>query len=96
MGEHERSRNSGDRNAAFQKKIEQQRSLPSIPDAAKQRASGGESGEEGAHRNGDGIDLDADYKRELPDPEDLIDERGHSREKEHQGEEQGFSAQWNG
>ncbi len=63
------------RHQYFQPGVEQNRLLQAIGPAPEQPAAEREPGEKRADAGGDRIGLDADYQRQLFDPQDLIDQR---------------------
>ncbi|MNP43022.1 hypothetical protein D3C76_1368190 [compost metagenome] len=66
----------------FQAHIQQHRAPQTVGPAPERQAAQGEAGEEGTDARGHGVHFDADHKRQLFDPEDLIDQAGGAGEEE--------------
>ena len=51
---------------------------------AEQQPAERQTGEEGANPGGDRVDIDADDVRQLPDPQDLVNQRDAARQDKEQ------------
>ncbi|MCY1217061.1 hypothetical protein D3C81_844140 [compost metagenome] len=81
----QRGANGQHQHGDFEPRIQPQRPRMAVGHAPEQPAAECEPGKKCAHGGGDGVHIHANHKRELLDPENLVDQSGRARDEKQQG-----------